>query len=286
MRFKKTSMPVPITTFLTILTFGEVFLCHTSGVAQEPLPLPKAIATSGTKPGFNFRPIGSPSQVDRFQQPVQAVGSAASLNSPSDPYGSGVQQTAFRQGGGFSVPPNGFAAPVASPEAPPVNATTPPSLGTSPITRGQTGTPLPLSNNGLRSPTGSPSDLQEVPRPTMNQQQWSTTSNDPLVTGPSGYPTAGFNNCYPGMTYTQTTGPIAMLPPGSQPYAVVPPTIPPNSPQALAVYPTSQASVGPSPLISLGQERYNVQLGQGIIGQPVAYVPGQYFRNFLRYLAP
>jgi len=40
------------------------------------------------------------------------------------------------------------------------------------------------------------------------------------------------------------------------------------------------------PLIGLGQDQYNVQLGRGIIGQPVAYVPGQPFRNFLRYIFP
>jgi hypothetical protein len=40
------------------------------------------------------------------------------------------------------------------------------------------------------------------------------------------------------------------------------------------------------PLISLGQENYNVQLGRGIVGQPTAYVPGQTIRNFFRYLFP
>jgi hypothetical protein len=67
------------------------------------------------------------------------------------------------------------------------------------------------------------------------------------------------------------------------PYAVAPATTMPNAPAAMAV---TNMPVGWSPLISLGQDRYNVQLGRGIIGQPVAYVPGQWFRNFLRYVSP
>lgn len=40
------------------------------------------------------------------------------------------------------------------------------------------------------------------------------------------------------------------------------------------------------PLVSLGQENYNVLLGRGLVGQPTVYVPGQPLRNFLRYLSP
>ena len=45
-------------------------------------------------------------------------------------------------------------------------------------------------------------------------------------------------------------------------------------------------NAGYTPLFSLGQENYNVQLGRGIIGQPTVYVTGQPIRNFLRYLFP
>lgn len=45
-------------------------------------------------------------------------------------------------------------------------------------------------------------------------------------------------------------------------------------------------NAGFTPLLSLGQENYNVQLGRGLIGQPTVYVPGQPIRNFLRYLSP
>ncbi|MCU0718994.1 MAG: hypothetical protein MUC83_04765 [Pirellula sp.] len=40
------------------------------------------------------------------------------------------------------------------------------------------------------------------------------------------------------------------------------------------------------PLIGLGQDVRSAQLGRGIIGQPVAYMPSQPLRNVLRYLFP
>lgn len=69
---------------------------------------------------------------------------------------------------------------------------------------------------------------------------------------------------------------------GAVPGAYVPPTFTPNL--APGVYSTNNS--GYSPLFSLGQENYNVQLGRGLIGQPTVYVPGQPVRNFLRYLSP
>ena len=40
------------------------------------------------------------------------------------------------------------------------------------------------------------------------------------------------------------------------------------------------------PLVPLVPPSSNVQLGQGLLGQPTAYVPGQPIRNFLRYVSP
>lgn len=40
------------------------------------------------------------------------------------------------------------------------------------------------------------------------------------------------------------------------------------------------------PLIGLGQDVRQAQLGRGIVGQPVAYMPSQPLRNVLRYLFP
>ncbi len=69
---------------------------------------------------------------------------------------------------------------------------------------------------------------------------------------------------------------------GQVPGTYTPATITPNLTPGLY----SPNNSGYSPLFSLGQENYNVQLGRGIIGQPTVYVPGQPFRNFLRYLSP
>jgi len=82
---------------------------------------------------------------------------------------------------------------------------------------------------------------------------------------------------------TTLTSPTGAPYTGTQmPYRVVPPTIMPN--QAPQLYAWNAG--GYQPLFSLGQDRYNVQLGRGIVGQPTVYVPGQSFRNFLRYLSP
>ncbi|MCA9959044.1 MAG: hypothetical protein KC443_08420 [Anaerolineales bacterium] len=69
---------------------------------------------------------------------------------------------------------------------------------------------------------------------------------------------------------------------GAVPGSYVPPTFTQNI--APGVYASNNA--GYTPLFSLGQENYNVQIGRGVIGQPTVYVPGQPIRNFLRYLSP
>lgn len=40
------------------------------------------------------------------------------------------------------------------------------------------------------------------------------------------------------------------------------------------------------PIVSLGSIPENYQMGQGMLGQPKVYVPGQPLRNFVRYLTP
>lgn len=92
------------------------------------------------------------------------------------------------------------------------------------------------------------------------------------------YPQPGI---YP--TAYQCTPPSPSFPSaGAVPGAYVPPTLPPNLTPGLYTPNNS----GYTPLFSLGQENYNVQLGRGIIGQPTVYVAGQPIRNFMRYLSP
>jgi len=96
-----------------------------------------------------------------------------------------------------------------------------------------------------------------------------------------------FDACYMvEPSYTSSNGncggpPLANTPPYSGlPGTVSPPTYMPNQvPQG--IYP--QANIGARPLIGLGQQNYNIQFGRGLFGQPKAYVPGQYVRNFIRY---
>jgi len=45
-------------------------------------------------------------------------------------------------------------------------------------------------------------------------------------------------------------------------------------------------NAGPQPLIRLRTLPQNTYLGQGILGQPTAYVPGEPVRNILRYIMP
>lgn len=65
---------------------------------------------------------------------------------------------------------------------------------------------------------------------------------------------------------------------------------PPTNPWT--AYPPNNSSYGPNmkttwvPMIPLRSMPYGVYLGQGIIGQPVAYVDGEHVRNFLRYVFP
>ena len=94
-----------------------------------------------------------------------------------------------------------------------------------------------------------------------------------------------FQNPAAGVYPTQyqcTPGAPTYPPPGAVPGTYVPPTLTPN----LTPGTYSPNNSGYSPFFSLGQENYNVQIGRGIIGQPTVYVPGQPFRNLIRYLSP
>lgn len=81
-------------------------------------------------------------------------------------------------------------------------------------------------------------------------------------------------------SYLQTSG---TLPPASNAGAAAPAVACPPS-QAQPIYSTNNA--GYQPMMTMGQEGYNVQIGRGLLGQPTVYVPGQPMRNFLRYIFP
>lgn len=93
---------------------------------------------------------------------------------------------------------------------------------------------------------------------------------------------AQLNGGRPAGIYPTNYAQQQCAPDGSAVGAYVPPTYTPNWNPSLY----SSNNSGYRPLISLGQENYNVQLGRGLFGQPTVYVPGQYVRNFLRYISP
>jgi hypothetical protein len=60
----------------------------------------------------------------------------------------------------------------------------------------------------------------------------------------------------------------------------------PFASQPPATYGGFTANNGPRPLIKLRNLPPTTYLGQGILGQPTAYVPGEPFRNIFRYIFP
>lgn len=132
------------------------------------------------------------------------------------------------------------------------------------------------------SSTGS-SDYAAIPPPQLNNA-FATMDNCRNISGPSTYRASGAFGCGAPSSYA----PVAYVPPPSQIAPVV--SLPPGAtfnPVSITgtVPPIIPGNPGYRPLISLGQESNPVQVGQGIIGQPVAYVPGQCFRNALRYIS-
>lgn len=87
---------------------------------------------------------------------------------------------------------------------------------------------------------------------------------------PCAQPTRGSANAYAPFPYATQ--------PGGSPFSYVPPT-------AMAVSNNGYNS-GYRSLVGFGQTLNNAYLGRGIIGQPTAYVDGQPFRNFFRYIFP
>ena len=126
----------------------------------------------------------------------------------------------------------------------------------------------------------SPLNANNLPR----YEQPRVVSQEPFVTAPpcrfdayNMVTPAGYQQCAPGGIV-----PIGGVPVGGAPYSYAPPSITPNL--APGLYAPNNS--GWKPLFTLGQENYNAQLGRGLFGQPTAYVNGQPFRNFFRYVFP
>lgn len=242
---------------------------------------------------------------------MQSASDSSAVPPPSLPSGGFT----LPPSGGFAPPSGGLPAPLtSSPPAGPIMAPPPGTFETTPLPRGGSGNgmiPAPPSLPMQPSPsTLAPSTLAPVPRggivgPTLSpglpggdyaplappqlDTGFATLGNCRNISAPSGYRSDRIQTCGPAsgfVTPVAATTP-AYAPPPAQ---LGPPVFLPPVPMAQPGMPmaSSQAvipgSPGHRPLISFGQERYPVQIGQGIFGQPTAYVPGQKFRNMIRYI--
>lgn len=115
----------------------------------------------------------------------------------------------------------------------------------------------------------------EFPLPKPGER-YATMNNSTFVSPASGYLAEmswGKNSVEPASFASQTQAP------GHQ-----------AASELTAILPSSRLvqyeAVPSRPLFTFGQESKRVVVGQGFLGQPVAYVPGQWVRNSIRYLFP
>ncbi len=257
---------------------------------------------------------------DRDMVALRPLGHLASLQSDSQAsiapslsssglLESGVTQASFQDG--LAMPPPQYSAgpsPAYQPPSlpPPTSRAIAPSQDVYPgnypaNTSNQPGIPnygnatvTPLPNNPLpSSQLNNQTNIQPTypgsyEAPPTYPRGARVVSGEPYVTeGPCQFD--AYQMVEP-ISYQSSTGcgqvPYSPLGPqptsGQVPGYYAPPTIMPN--QVPNLYSSNNA--GYRPLFGFGQQNYNVQFGRGIFGQPVAYVPGQKFRNFFRYVFP
>lgn len=108
---------------------------------------------------------------------------------------------------------------------------------------------------------------------------WPTTTPSQQYVYGYGYTSNGCNAIQPiGYSNTVPLQPALTVPSG----VAVQPL---SSPVPLNPYAPAQG-VPWKPIVGLRQLPPNVVVGQGLIGQPKAYVPNQPVRNFIRYITP
>lgn len=172
----------------------------------------------------------------------------------------------------LSQPP-AFQSP-ASQLAPPPQSVAPPQSTPPPPS-------LPFSGSNTALPIQPRSDYAPMVAPSLSSS-FANINNCANISAPSGYSAAMAGQCGSG---------YGLAPVGFQaPPAQIPaPAILPGAPNLGAPVTGVAPVTNPAPigsLLTFGQEQNVVQVGQGIIGQPKAYVPGQTIRNWLRYFTP
>lgn len=163
------------------------------------------------------------------------------------------------------------------------------NLGQQNLRQGNLPATLPFPGPTTAVPIGPRSDYAPMSTPSLGGSI-SNINNCANVTGPSGYSAAFSSPCGCAPVAYQAPVPQAFQAPPAQ---IAAPAIVPggqfSAPSFGAPVMGAPAALNPAPvgsLLSFGQERYPVQVGQGLLGQPKAYVPGQTFRNWLRYFTP
>ncbi len=205
-----------------------------------------------------------------------------------------VRRAVWMQGDGGSLaapdlPPDGYDYPPSSP--PPPTGSGGFGSGLSGSSEGDTSSAAPpVTSPGVTPPRSLPrpsrEDYAPMPQPRIGQAGYARVDNCAMVSAPSTYVAASGIGCGSPIAYgppANSAGPGGYAAPPAE--FAAPVVLPPaGGPPVLGA-----TGVRPSPLpplFTLGQERNPVQVGQGLWGQPVAYVPGQGVRNFLRYWFP
>lgn len=195
----------------------------------------------------------------------------------------------------YNPPPTG-ALPYASPSTgvPAMIPGSPPSSNPSLINPSPSGyTSVPLSGVGgtgvgavMTAPPATyipPSGLGSTAQPSTYDPRTGIVNSQPFVNAPPCQTDARF--MVSPTVYRQST---SCNNSGSQPYEYAPNTGTPFSYTPPTYFPGAFNGYASQyrPLIGFGQDVRQAQLGRGIVGQPVAYMPSQPLRNILRYLFP
>ena len=273
-----------------------------------------------------LRPIGTPTAVDGMRALKSAARNRAvetqyrSDQTASPNAGQRRGPIPQRQRGLSATPisnrtPGQPIAQVAQAPLPPINGGTPSIEGFNsntalpPIDRsvpapGVSGRTLPAPGSALSPQPGSGvvNDFTPVPQPQLpgslrGGNSFATSGNSPFVASASPYTAAIYGQC--GSTcgpagYAPATNPVVNAGPLVAGPMIAAPTTGFGGPLTFTGAPAASgiplAAVNSGapvrPLVTLGQSGFPVTVGQGILGQPKAYVDGQFFRNWLRYLTP
>lgn len=277
-----------------------ICIYHRAGLVliASLVTMPMTLAQSIDTPQTRLRPIGSPSMADQYRTPnVRAdYPQSSDRRDQADRTnnGSQIRRAAWMQN--FGMPPqsdNGmsFPQPFSPPPVQIPSPITPRSLPAGPIANqpmmDSTNLPPPslppLGVTGTRTPAPINSipnaDYAPLVQPQLSNQ-FATLDNSCHVSAPSRYTAASASGCSgPGCAapVNYQAPPAYIAPP-----AVIAPGPVAPSPIFLPVAPPLTNPTGVP--VSVTQELNPVQVGPGLFGRPVAYVPGQKFRNYMRYL--